>query len=52
MDIKKALDKIENIVNKLEYENIRIEIETENDMFLLQKTKPKNQAGFILGGRK
>ena len=51
VEIKKALDSIEKIVNKMEFESIRIEISTENDTFLLEKTKPKNQAGFILGGR-
>ena len=46
MTITKALDKIDNIVNQIEFEALHIEITTKNCNYTLDKTKAKNQIGF------
>jgi hypothetical protein len=40
------LEKIDKIVNQLDYHNLYIKIETENDTFILDKQKPRNKIGF------
>lgn len=46
MEMTKALDKINNIVNQIDYKNVYIEIKTKSDTYTLDKQKPRNPIGF------
>lgn len=50
MDIMKQLEKVVNQVKKIDYRNVYIKIETENDKFIMDKIKPKNRIGFNVKG--
>jgi len=48
--ITKALDKIDNIVEQIDYETLHIEIVTKNCNYTLDKTKEKTWGFNIKGG--
>ena len=50
MTVIKALDKIDKIVNQIDFEVLHIEITTKNCNYTLDKTKAKNQIGFNVEG--
>lgn len=50
MDIMKQLERVVNQVEKIDYTNVYIKIETENDKFIIDKIKPKNKIGFDVKG--
>ena len=50
MTVIKALDKIDKIVDQIDFEALHIEITTKNCNYTLDKTKAKNQIGFDVKG--
>lgn len=47
MEILKGLDKI---INQIDYENVYVKINTKDDTYILDKTRPKNKIGFEVKG--
>ena len=45
MNETKILDKISNLVDKIDYKSIYVEINTENNKYTLEKDK-RNKVGF------
>lgn len=41
MEILKGLDKISKIINQIDYENVYVKINTKDDTYILDKTRPK-----------
>lgn len=50
MDFMKQLEKVVNQVEKIDYTNVHIEIETKTDKFIMDKAKPRNKIGFAAKG--
>ncbi len=41
----KIMERINNLVNQMDYKKVYIEVETNNDRFVIEKSK-RNQIGF------
>ena len=50
MEILKGLDKISKVINQIDYENVYVKINTKDDTYILDKTRPKNKIGFEVKG--
>lgn len=46
MEVIKQIEKVMNQVEKIDYKSVYIEIKTQDDKFVIDKIKPKNQIGF------
>lgn len=46
MEVIKQIEKVMNQVEKIDYKSVYIEIKTQDDKFIIDKIKPKNQIGF------
>lgn len=46
MEILKGLDKISKVINQIDY----VKINTKDDTYILDKTRPKNKIGFEVKG--
>lgn len=51
MEVMKQIERVMNQVEKIDYKSVYIEIATQNDKFIIDKTKPKNRIGFEVKGR-
>ena len=50
MEVMKQIERVMNQVEKIDYKSVYIEIATQNDKFIIDKTKPKNRIGFKVKG--
>jgi hypothetical protein len=50
MEILKGLDKISKVINQIDYKNVYVKINTKDDTYILDKTRPKNKIGFEVKG--
>lgn len=50
MEVIKQIEKVVNQVEKIDYKSVYIEIATQHDKFIIDKTKPKNKIGFEVKG--
>ena len=50
MEILKGLDKISKVINQIDYKNVYVKINTKDDIYILDKTRPKNKIGFEVKG--
>ncbi len=50
MEVMKQIERVVNQVEKIDYKSVYIEIATQNDKFIIDKTKPKNRIGFEVKG--
>lgn len=41
MEVMKQIERVMNQVEKIDYKSVYVEIETENDKFIMDKMKPK-----------
>lgn len=46
MEVIKQIEKVMNQVEKIDYKSVYIEIKTQDDKFIIDKIKLKNQIGF------
>lgn len=46
MEVIKQIEKVMNQVEKIDYKSVHIEIKTQDDKFIIDKIKSKNQIGF------
>ncbi len=50
MEVMKQIERVMNQVEKIDYKSVYIEILTQHDKFIIDKTKPKNKIGFEVKG--
>lgn len=50
MEVMKQIERVMNQVEKIDYKSVYIEITTQHDKFIIDKTKPKNRIGFEVKG--
>ena len=50
MEILKGLDKISKVINQIDYENVYVKINIKDDIYILDKIRPKNKIGFEVKG--
>lgn len=50
MEVMKQIERVMNQVEKINYKSVYVEIITQNDKFIIDKTKPKNRIGFEVKG--
>lgn len=46
MEVMKQIERVMNQVEKIDYKSVYIEIATQHDKFIIDKTKPKKQNRF------
>lgn len=50
MEIIKQIEKVMNQIEKIDYKSVYVEIKTQDDKFIIDKVKPKNNIGFAVKG--
>lgn len=50
MEVMKQIERVMNQVEKIDYKSVYIEIVTQHDKFIIDKTKTKNRIGFEMKG--
>lgn len=50
MEVMKQIERVMNQVEKINYKSVYVKIITQNDKFIIDKTKPKNKIGFEVKG--